>query len=230
MKTKWFRICPGFLLLLSILVGFIAACGGATEEISLTEEPTESPGDSIEGTLAEIDAQLRNTMRGNIAHSAPSSMHVEETAEISLLISPSLSPDDLETRITESGVVITDVINITPWMRAELISPNQDAFSIAALHGDAQQPLSTVEPTEWKWLITAEEGGDQKLILVISRLVEVEDRESWRLVEEYRYPIDVDVSVEARLRNLVTGLWDIKWWIGGIVFPIVVYFILKRLD
>jgi hypothetical protein len=115
-------------------------------------------------------------------------------------------------------------------MLAELISPNPDAFNIRPIHEDAQQPLSTVEPTEWKWLVTAEEEGAGRLLLVISRLVQVEDRESWRQVEEYRYPVEVSITMCGRLRNLTAGLWDVKWLIGGIIFPIIAYFIIRRLD
>jgi hypothetical protein len=177
-----------------------------------------------------IDSQLTNTLRGNIIHSAPSNMQVGETAEVTLLVSPSLSTDELASEITTSDEIRTAAINITPWMLAELISPNPDAFNIRPIHEDAQQPLSTVEPTEWKWLVTAEEEGAGRLLLVISRLVQVEDRESWRQVEEYRYPVEVSITMGGRLRNLTAGLWDVKWLIGGIIFPIIAYFIIRRLD
>ena len=194
------------------------------------EEENEVPAVSVEEALAEIDAQLTDTLRGNIAHSAPSNMQVDETAEITLLISPSLSVDELSAEITTSGATLTAAIDITPWMLAELISPDPDAFNIRPLHGDAQQPLSSVEPTKWTWLVTAGEEGSRRLILVISRLVQVEGRESWRQVEEYRYPIDVSITLETRLKNVTAGIWDFKWWIGGIIFPIIAYWVIRRLE
>jgi hypothetical protein len=235
------RLLSFFLLVMMAL----AACGSVAEEAETTaEEPSEPlsqptisieatavpPAISVDETLAMIDSQLANTLQGNIAHSAPSNMQVDETAEVTLLVSPSLTTDELASEITTSDEIRTAAINITPWMLAELISPNPDAFDIRPIHEDAQQPLSTVEPTEWKWLITAEEEGDSRLILVISRLVQVEGRESWRQVEEYRYPIEVSITFGGRLRNLTAGLWDVKWWIGGIIFPILAYFIIRRLD
>lgn len=202
----------------------------AEEPSSPVEEIIETPLASIEETLAEIDAQLSNTLLGNIAHSAPSNMQVDQTAEVTLLISPLLSPEELASEITADGEIKTAAINITPWMHAELISPDPDAFSIRPLHGNAEQPLSTIEPTEWTWLVTAEEEGGRRLILTISRLVQVEGRESWRQVEEYRYPIEVNITLGTRLKHVTAGLWDFKWWIGGIIFPIIAYWIIKRLD
>ena len=197
---------------------------------SSVEEIVEVPLASIEETLAEIDAQLSNTLLGNIAHSAPSNMQVDETAEVTLLISPLLSPEELASEITAEGEIQTAAINITPWMHAELVSPDPDAFSIRPLHGNAEQPLSTVEPTEWTWLVTAEEEGGRGLILTVSRLMQVEGRESWRQVEEYRYPIEVSITLGTRIRHVTAGLWDFKWWIGGIIFPIIAYWIIKRFD
>lgn len=269
MKTRWSEKKFGALLIFIIILATVVACGGAVEEVSMTEvaespaeepsapdeeeaaaeEPSEpeeevvteepsspveeiieTPVASIEEALAEIDAQLSNTLLGNIAHSAPSNMQIDETAEVTLLVSPLLSPEELASEITAGGEIRTAAINITPWMHAELISPDPDAFSIRPLHGNAEQPLSTVEPTEWTWLVTAEEEGGRRLILTISRLVQVEGRESWRQVEEYRYPIEVSITLGTRLKQVTAGLWDFKWWIGGIIFPIIAYWIIKRLD
>jgi hypothetical protein len=209
----------------------------AEEEPPLAEEPSapleeivETPAASIEEALAEIDAQLSDTLLGNIAHSAPSNMQVDETAEVTLLVSPILTSEELASEITDGGEIRTAAINITPWMHAELISPDPDAFSIRPLHGNAEQPLSNVEPTKWTWLVTAEEEGERRLILTVSRLVQVEGRESWRQVEEYRYPIEVDITLGTRIKQVTAGLWDFKWWIGGIIFPIIAYWIIKRLD
>lgn len=245
MKIIWSDKNGRLLPLFIISIMALTACGEAAEEaMAPAEEPSsplvqptspiqatsEAPVFSVEEALAEVDSQLTNTLRGNIAHSAPSNMQVDETAEVTLLVSPSLSMDELASEITTGDEIRTAAINITPWMRAELISPDPDAFNIRSLHADAQQALSTVEATEWTWLLTAEEEGAARLILVISRLVQVEDRESWRQVEEYRYPIEVSITISGRLKNLSAGLWDVKWWIGGIIFPIIAYFIIRRLD
>lgn len=245
------------VLLLSfvMLTCSLVACGGMEESAGPLEEaagPAEEPSEeeavevvetvlpieptadssvvSLKEALAEIDAQLSNTLQGNIAHSAPSQMEVDETAEVTLLVSPSMSSEDLAAEISPGGAVKTATINITPWLQAELVSPDPDAFDIRPLHGDATQPLSTVEPTQWTWLVTAQEEGGRNLLLIISRLVEVDGRESWRRVEEYRYPIEVNITFGTRLSQVFSGLWDFKWWISGIVFPIIAYWIIRRLD
>ena len=234
MRANLFKINVINFLLLILLFGIFAACGGAEEAIvepaEAEPEPTEGAIDPIQETLAQIDEQLRSTLQGNIALNVPPKMQLDQPAEITLLISPSLSPEELRAEIESNGEVVTDVINITPWMQAELISVDREAFTIRMLHSEPQQPISNVEPTEWKWLLSANEEGPHRLILTISRLVEVEGRESWRLVEEYRHSIDVQVTMGTRLKLALAGLWDLKWWISGLLFPIIVYMILRRLD
>ncbi len=131
------------LLFLIVCLAMVVSCGGleestapveesaepdleetapSVEPTSPSEESTEAEILSIEEALAEIDAQLKNTLRGSVAHSAPSNMQLDETAEVTLLVSPSLSEDDLASEITTDGEVKTTHINITPWMHAELIS------------------------------------------------------------------------------------------------------------
>ena len=82
-------------------------------------------------------------------------MNLEDTTTIQLLISPTLTKDQLEEEITaaENQAVISSAVSITPRMKAELKSADPEAFNIQPLHDSAEQLISTGEPTEWEWLV-----------------------------------------------------------------------------
>lgn len=162
--------------------------------------PTETP--DIESELDEIDRLLERTIPGNIAYNVPSSMQLDETTDIQLLLSPSLTDTELEEMISSDDSVRTASVEITPQMQAELWVDDPDAFDIHPYHADARQLISSQEPTEWKWAITARKGGLQTLHLTLHRLVRYDDRDHWRKVQEYKADLAVRVTFGKWLANL----------------------------
>ncbi|MBN1427991.1 MAG: hypothetical protein JXB07_06370 [Anaerolineae bacterium] len=206
----------GYIIVLLSLIGVSIvqlACSA-----SIAETPQGATGDTdpvpghIEADLARVDELLRQTVSGNIAYNAPSSMTLDETIEIQMLLSPSLSSGELEQQIVESGEVISALIEITPQMKAVLKSANPEAFLIEALHDEPAQIVGGSEPTEWKWFVTARKGGTQELILIVYRLVEYEGTEYWRQVKSYESDIQVTVTFSQRLSQ-----FDWKWVIGLVI-------------
>jgi hypothetical protein len=125
-------------------------------------------------------------------------------------MSPALSTEQLKQQVTESGPLVAAPLSVTPRMRAELSGTDPEAFIIQPLHADPEQLLSTIEPTEWRWNITAKKDGQQELILTVYRLVEYDEKEYWRQIS-YENHIQVQVTLSQRLRQLN---WE---WIAGIV-------------
>ena len=154
-------------------------------------------------------------------------MHIEDTVEIQVLVSPSISPDELKKQISASGPVITASLDITPKMKAELIPANPDAFHIQAVPDNAEQLLTRTEPTEWKWFVTAKQEGSQLLDLIVYRQIEYDGQESWRQVKSYEDVINVDVTLPQRLAR-----FDWQWLVGlvlaGIVFPVLLIWWKRR--
>jgi len=167
---------------------------------------------SPEAELARIDELLEETISGNIAYNAPTSMQLDETVEIEMVLSPSLSPEELEQQIVESGEIVSAPLEITPRMKAVLKAVDAEAFRIEALHDDPIQVISGSELTEWKWFVTAKKEGPQELILTVYRLVEYNDSEYWRQVESYENTIEVNVTLGQRLAR-----FDWKWIIGIVI-------------
>lgn len=172
---------------------------------------------NVQTELKQVDEVMGRTMSGSIAHSAPSSMARGETKKIEVLISPSRSPEDLEREISESGKVFSASLEITPRMKVELRPVDKDAFEVLALHDNAEQLLSNTGPTKWEWLIKANQGGSQLLILTVYRLVKYAGNNDWRLVKSYEDTIRVKVSLPQRLRG-----FDWKWILGILLTALLI--------
>lgn len=111
--------------------------------------------------------------------------------------------------------IVTGEIEITPRMRAVLISQDQNAFTIQELHDNKEQVISSDNSTSWKWSITAKEEGIKTLTLVLYRLVKYEGKEYWREVEAYKAVIAVEVT---SLQQVKAFDWK---WLAGIVVTIM---------
>jgi hypothetical protein len=207
-----------------------------TEAVATTQPagpPTLSPQEQLE----KVDAELRNALQGNFTYTAPSAMKLMETFTIELLLNPSLSANELATQIVansglvtstaEPGVLLTtsggevkivgSQAEITPLMKAVLISLDPEAFDVQPIHDNEVQVVGKNSTTAWRWLITARKGGIQKLILVIYRQVKIDKAEYWRSVQAYRAEITVDVTLAQWLASL-----DWKWIVGVLITALLI--------
>lgn len=195
----------------------------STEPPAATEEPLPEPSGtpgssiaptmpgplSVEEQLARIDALLKQSAKASIAYNAPAEMQLNETVTIELLLNPSLSEEQLKEQVTEPGTVQTSAdVEITPQMKAELIPADPEAFTVTPLHDDPIQVISGTDTTKWSWYLTAKKDGNQKLSIVIYRLLKYENKEDWRVVETYKADIHIKVTLLTRIRSL-EGKWII---------------------
>src|SRR5512133_639355 len=146
----------GLILLFTIMILLLTACGAAPQtlpptyeapstgvpateapqtgpetDVPATEEPpvaTEPPSSlSVEDQLAQVDTILKKSAQASIAYNAPSEMRIDETVTVELLLNPNLSPAELEKDVTEPGTVRTSSVEITPLMKARLVPQNSSA-------------------------------------------------------------------------------------------------------
>ena len=226
-RTLIGRLCAGSALVLLAACGAMATApetpyaGAPATAAPATSAPVSAPTSAvnppptplatamgpadIRAQLVLVDAALRRQMTGSIAYNRPESMQLDETATIELLLNPSVAADELGKQVTEPGSVQTATIEITPQMKAVLISPLAEAFSIQPIQ-DEVQLIGASTTTRWSWSVTARESGTQKLLLVISRLVKFEGQDYWREVETYTANIKIEVPLARRIGSL-----DWKW-------------------
>ena len=210
-----------------------------------TTQPAGPATLSPQEQLEQVDAELRNALQGNFTYTAPSAMNLMETFTIELLINPSLSAKELATQIVENSGLVTSTaepgvllstsggevkvvgsrVEITPLMKAVLIALDPQAFDIQPIHDNEVQVVGKNSTTSWRWLITAREGGVQKLILVIYRQVKIDKEVYWRSVQAYRAEITVDVTFDQWLASL-----DWKWIIGVLVTALLIPAFWRWLD
>jgi len=183
---KTFRLIP-FLVLAIFLV---ASCGSAATP---TESSTPVPAataisntPSVEDQLAQIDDILRQSIGASIAYNKPQSMTLGDTTTVELLLNPSLSPEALSTQVTESGQVTSASLQITPRMKAALLSDDAQAFSIQPEQDNPEQLVSGTETTQWTWLVTAHKSGQQTLTLILYRFIQYQGQDYWREIESYQ--------------------------------------------
>ncbi len=207
----------------------------ATETNQPSPSSTPAPPNptlSVDEQFAQVEAELKRSMTGSFSYMAPATMKLDDTFIIQLLINPSLSPDELATKIVESSGlatstmepgelvtndgaavnVISDRIEITPRMKAALMLEDLQAFDVQRLNDDDIQFVSATTPTEWQWAIKARKVGDQRIIILISRLVKIDGVESWRPVETYKADINVKVTALQRVSSL-----DWRWILTPII-------------
>jgi len=222
---KAFRLIPFMVITILLLI----SCGNAATP---TESSTTAPAataivntPSVADQLAQIDDILRQSISASIAYNKPQSMRLGDTTTIELLLNPSLSPEALSTQVTESGQVTSASVQITPRMKATLLSDDAQAFSIQPEQDNPEQLVSGTETTRWAWLVTAHKSGQQRLTLILYRLVQYQGQDYWREIESYQADIDVKVTVAQRLGSL-----DWEWIVGILATALLIPAFWRWLD
>jgi hypothetical protein len=211
-----------------------------------TQFETPNPTQTLQAAFSDVDSQFENSLKGNIAFNKPEQMKKDEATSIELILSPSLSQPVLATQLVDQGgfvtstaepnvliapngetvTVTTSQIEITPRMKAVLLPQDPEAFAVTEMHDNAEQVVSSVETTAWRWSVTAKKEGSQMLELVIYQLVKYDGKEFWHEVETYKADIVVEVTLGDRVKSLD---W---YWIAGFIVTLVgaVLGVLKWLD
>jgi len=189
---------------------FIPVTGGS---------PTESDAKEIfDVDFATIDRELNSAARASVAYNAPKEMNLGASETVELLINHSISEKQLVKQLASfDGYAILGEAEITPKMKAELISQNEDAFSVRPIHDDPLQLVGGSETTRWSWIVTPRKRGEQTLTIVLYRVVKYEDEDYWREVETYRSDVDVKVTFLGQIQAL-----DWKWIIGILVTALLI--------
>lgn len=190
--------------------------------------PTPSPGDFAPpsaGLFNDVDAALEESVTGNIAYNTPDAMQLGDTVNIEVLLSPVQSGEELARQIGVPGELAFTELQVTDRMRATLQGADPDAFRIRPLQSDADQLVSTVEATSWRWSVEALEPGSQQLILIVERFVELDGEAYLRPVKSFQNTITIRVTAGQWVRR---GGW--MWLLAAVAVPAVglVAFVMNR--
>lgn len=219
---------PHRALIVCALAASLSACAVSSGRPGDTQS-TAAPA-ATQDAWAGVDAALRSSFEGSLAYTIPSAMTLDEVSSVTVLVSPSQSPAELEAALsdvtTNDSHTASATVGVTPRMRAELVGSPPEAFDIQPLHADSEQLLASAEPTTWQWNVTARQEGRQRLTLIVYRLLTVDGQEYWRQIA-YAQSIDVTITFGQRLARF-DWLWLIGLLATGLIFPLLLGWFRRR--
>ena len=128
------------------------------------------PGPAPDSNLFEID-RIKNSLGiANIAFNTPESMSLNEAKKVELLLSTSLSQEDLQKAVEKhnvEGIIHGEEIKISDQMEAILTG---DGFQITEVL-PARRAISKTSVTEWTWDVRALKTGKLRLHLTLNAVV-----------------------------------------------------------
>jgi prepilin-type N-terminal cleavage/methylation domain-containing protein len=171
-------------------------------------------GPTSTGIVGEIVKELE---WGNIVFNAPESMRFEETKTIELLLSASVSVQELQAQLNEVGEIESETVQISNRMEARL---SGKGFEIEALVPDVQA-VNSEGVTQWKWYVTPEDYGLQHLHLSLSAIIIVSGRDAPYVIKTFEHTIDVEVTPAQLISGFFSKHW--KWLWAAILVPVAGY-------
>jgi len=171
------------------------------------DKPIDTPMPGNLNAYKVVDDILKNMQLGTIAFNVPSSMNLEDTALLHLVLSLTKQVEELKKLIEEKGRKEGARIRISNFMEATLSGPN---FHITAIT-PARQVISAHEDTEWKWEIQPQRTGTNNLHLVLNALFTIEGRDRFRTVKSFDKTIEVKVTFAQTLMGFFRENWKWLW-------------------
>lgn len=164
-----------------------------------------------------IDKIVKGLEWGNIVFNAPTSIRFKETETIELLLSHSVSIQELQTQLEKANQIESASVEVSNRMEARL---SGTGFQIEALFPEVQT-VSSKGVIQWKWYATPTEHGLQHLHLTLSAILTVSDRDAPFVIRTFDRTIDVEISLAQRASGFFSKNW--KWLWAAILVPIVGY-------
>jgi hypothetical protein len=172
-------------------------------QVPSPEEHSISQQDSFEA----IDQTLKKMEQANIAFNAPSSMRLNETAVIHLVLGFEKEIDELKQMIQGEGEREGARIRVTCRMKASLTGSN---FSIKKITPEMQL-LSKSEVTEWRWEVKPASEGRQNLHLTLTAFIDADGKSTPRAIRTFDRMISVEVTFRDRISAFIEENWQWLW-------------------
>jgi len=167
--------------------------------------------------VAALDRILGGWTTGSIAFNVVSTMRLDETYPIHLLLSPRKSVQELQQELqaaAHEGIVQGAQISIAPEMEARLTG---QGFEITAVTPE-RQTVSAETNTDWQWDVTPKNAGTGVLHLTLSAILAVNDGSLPHVIQTFDRQITVQVTWGQRLSGFVSSNWQWLWAV--IVVPV----------
>jgi hypothetical protein len=177
----------------------------------------KAPDVDPESSVDLVDKVVRKLEWGSIAFNAPPAMKYHEAQSIELLLSPTLSADELQTQLEEKTGADSARVKISNRMEAKL---RGTGFSIEGL-SPSIQAIPSDQTTRWKWNVTPTDYGTQHLYLALSAHIKLAGDDTPFVVKTFERTFDVQITVPQQISAFVQGNWQWLW--AAILLPAAGY-------
>ncbi len=130
---------------------------------------------------------------------------MDDTEVVQLVLSPSLSSDELKAIITEPGKKESASIPFSRRVEAHLTG---SAFKIAALGAEIPREVKQGRVCEWSWEVTPTQSGTQWLFLTIDAVVAIDGKDTAEYEQFFKKAIKVKVTLSQRVASFVGNNWQ----------------------
>jgi hypothetical protein len=165
--------------------------------------------------FSPVDLILHTMQWGNIAFNAPTSMNLDETARIQLLLGIKQTIEELKQDIKVeiekkhlSGDIEEARIKVAPLIMQAHLEGN--SFEIKSITPD-EQPISSEVTTEWLWEIIPKRAGRNILNLTLNAKLPIEGNSTYRTIRTFKKEIGVDVTSLQQTENFIKDNWQWLW-------------------
>lgn len=181
----------------------VQATSIAAVQATPTALPTADPAAIASAALAELE-------QGQILYNPPTEMQRGERERVEVRVS--LDPgEDLTENLQGSGEPVQEQIPVARFMAVRLTGT---AFEIIPLSSE-EQVVARDAFTQWSWDVIPEEGGEQRLSLIVTARVKMPGFEDEaRDLEIIEREILVNVTTTQAVMDFLTGNLE---WIGPAV-------------
>jgi putative surface-exposed virulence protein len=167
--------------------------------------------------LTAVEEALKYLREGRIIWNPPSEMELGRTETVVARIT-----NDIAVNLTEGlrgrGVPQPEqIINTSCYMEIKLYGDN---FKITSIMPDVQ-PVRGSGYTEWSWYVTPLESGEQKLTLVASIILVIDNKDRSQGLKPHEQIITVTVSPQHTVTEFLNENW--KWLAATLVIPIITW-------
>jgi hypothetical protein len=185
------------------------------------------PRPSITERFEEVDTALNELMKGKVAFNTPERMGFQESRTLVLLASPQIEAEaltqELRGRLGASDDVQVSSVAIAPVMEATL--EGKPSFDVTALT-PMRQPVGGESPTEWRWMVRANEEGKHALHLSMNAVIKVGGEQYPRSLKVFDRDIEVEITMVQRVNRFTSNNW--QWELGTVGIPLGLWWWRRR--
>jgi hypothetical protein len=218
------------IVITSYLLFYLIACGNvntqyeAHKKIDSIEINKKSPNvyDTIDFILEEILVSYipENSNYGDISYVVEDTMVIGKNTVVNMTISENVDIDEILYEIetfTEENIH-SEHIRIAPIMRAKLIDPTSENFTIVPISTE-EQLIENDKFTTWEWYVIALKEGNNSLKLTVDIIYDGVSKN----VEVYQDFIYVysDKTVWNNISDFFVENW--KWLLSTLLIPFSIY-------